>query len=74
MSFCALAWRAAEEFEKDSDSSEDEGLLTADKPPSPASSEALGSGNKKGLKKDEMDTAYIEGVRRVQVTGAARGS
>ncbi|CDJ35139.1 chypothetical protein, conserved, putative [Eimeria mitis] len=74
LSFCALAWRAAEEFEKDSDTSGDEGTTTADKPPSPAPSESAGSGKKKGPRKDEADTANNEGVRRVQVTGATRGS
>ncbi|CDI86595.1 chypothetical protein, conserved, putative [Eimeria praecox] len=71
LSFCALAWRAAEEFEKDSDSSGDEGSPIPEKAPPPAPSEPTGSGRKKGLKKDEADPANNEGVRRVQVTGSS---
>lgn len=70
LSFCALAWRAAEEFEKDSDTSGDEG------PPDQSGSHAISSacdGPKNGEKKTAVKGAEAEpsgeGKRRVQVTG-----
>lgn len=71
LSFCALAWRAAEEFEKESDSSGEEGPSTVSKVPAPASQEASVDENTELHKKAKEDVVSNEGVRRVQVTGEA---
>ncbi|CDJ69651.1 chypothetical protein, conserved, putative [Eimeria necatrix] len=71
LSFCALAWRAAEEFEKESDSSGEEGPSTVSKVPAPASQEASVDENTELHKKAKEDVVSNEGVRRVQVTGSS---
>lgn len=71
LSFCALAWRAAEEFEKESDSSGEEGPSTVSKVPAPVSQEASVDENTELHKKAKENVVTNEGVRRVQVTGEA---
>lgn len=71
LSFCALAWRAAEEFEKDSDTSGDEGSPdAANLPVSSAFSEAPRKRKKDNVTKDTETEQPSEGKRRVQVTGS----
>lgn len=66
LSFCALAWRAAEEFEKDSDTSGDEGPPDALNGCGVKNSTTLDKEN--AANRAETETGG-EGKRRVQVTG-----
>ncbi|OEH77017.1 hypothetical protein cyc_01881 [Cyclospora cayetanensis] len=69
LSFCALAWRAAEEFERESDSSGDEGIPAVPKISVPTCENAVDSSKATAATKNAAESAS-EGKRRVQVTGA----
>ena len=69
LSFCALAWRAAEEFEEESDTSGDEGPSDAPTPAVP--SVATDAPKKQKTSKRTGKEPANEGKRRVQVTGEA---
>ncbi|KAL8424652.1 hypothetical protein Efla_006437 [Eimeria flavescens] len=72
LSFCALAWRAAEEFEKDSDSSGDE-ATSHKRHEQPCGSPLVSGPAKKNRVHSTPESEAepsCEGKRRVQVTGS----
>ncbi|KAL8273032.1 hypothetical protein Esti_003085 [Eimeria stiedai] len=73
LSFCALAWRAAEEYEQDSDTSADEGSASKQKETSsllPISVDAFKNKGKDRAAREAEAEPSNEGKRRVQVTGS----